>query len=328
MRTDGARATWRLCVSLLLATLLAACGGTDRPPRAEPVTFMLDWFPQPSNGAAYVADAKGYYRSAGLQVGIQPGGARTLAIPTVASGRAQFGLASAVNLLDARARGIPIVALAATFQQSPAALFFHKGQQIRDFRDLNGRTVYTQITAPQWTYQKKKYGLSDVRDIQFQGSYGAFANDPRAVSQGYLTITADQLRDQGIATDHIQSREESGYMGVIFTTEQMIREHPQTVQAFVSATARAWQDFDEHPEDAIAILLPHTSGRTTADLLRENGRQKPFIWTGDALKHGWGWMTRDRWQAIIGELVAEGAIPPIAVDTVFTTRFLSPRPGA
>lgn len=313
---------WLAPFLILALGALSACREAPQPGHAEPIDFVLDWFPQPSNGAGYIARERGYYRDAGLAVDVQPGGVRTLAIPAVAAGRAQFGLASAINLLDARARGIPVVALAATFQTSPAALFFHKGQQIRDYRDLNGRTVYTQITAPQWTYQKKKYGLHAVRDIQFQGSYGAFAADPRAVSQGYLTITPDQLNDQGVATGHIKSREEAGYMGVIFTTEAMVRDHPETVRSFVAATARAWQDFAERPDEAIRILLPHTTGRTTADLLRENDRQKRFIWTGDALRHGWGWMTRERWAAIIAELRAEGAIPPTDPDAVFTTRFL------
>ena len=290
------------------------------------VTFVLDWFPQPANGAVYAALDKGLFRARGLDVTVQPGGARALAIPTVAAGRAQFGLASAVNLLDARAKGIPVVALAATFQRSPAALFFHRGQAIRDFHDLNGRTVYTQITSPQWAYQKKKYKLDAVNDLQFQGTYAAFANDPRAVTQGYLSVTGDQLRDQGIATDAIQSREDNGYMGVVFTTEEMIKDHPDIVRAFVAVTARAWQDFADRSDDAVRALLPHMSGRTRADTLRESDRQKPFIWTGDALRHGWGWMTRERWEAIIAEQVLEGAIPPMRADDVFTTQFLPAPP--
>lgn len=241
------------------------------------------------------------------------------------SGRAQFGLETGAHILEARARGIPLVAIAATFQQSPAALFFHKGQVIRDFRDLNGRTVFTQIAAPEWAYQKRKYGLNQVRDLQFQGSYAAFASDPKAVAQGYLTSTGDQLAAQGIATDSIRSAEDIGYASVLFTTESMVRDHPDTVAAFVQATKRGWKDYRAQPADTIRLLLPYTAGRSTEDLLREIRRQESFIWTDDAARNGWGWMTRARWQQAIDQAVTQGAIQPIDPDSVFTTRFLEGR---
>lgn len=308
---------------VLLALAVWAFSGDER--KDGEVTLALDWFAQPSNAGAYTALARGYYREGGLDVRIQPGGAQAMAIQVVASGRAQFGLETAAHILEARARGIPIVAIAATFQRSPAALFFHKGQPIRDFRDLNGRTVFTQIAAPQWAWQKKHYGLDKVRDLQFSGSYAAFAQDKRAVAQGYITTTTDELAAQGIATDHIRSVEDVGYASVLFTTEAMIRDHPEKVRAFVAATGRGWDDFRRDPRFTIATLRPHVGGRGDASLLKESERQQAFIWTGDAVQHGWGWMTRERWAAAIKQAVAEGSIAPTDPDTVFTTRFLVSR---
>jgi NitT/TauT family transport system substrate-binding protein len=307
----------------LLALAIWAFSGDEQ--KEGDITLALDWFAQPSNAGAYTALARGYYRDDGLDVRIQPGGAQAMAIQVVASGRAQFGLETAAHILEARARGIPIVAIAATFQQSPAALFFHKGQAIRDFRDLNDRTVYTQVAAPQWAWQKRHYGLDTVRDLQFSGSYAAFAQDKRAVAQGYITTTTDELAAKGVATDHIPSVEDVGYASVLFTTEAMIRDQPEKVRDFVAATARGWADFRRDPRFTIATLRAHAGGRSEASLLKESERQQAFIWTGDALKHGWGWMTHERWAAAIRQAVAEGSIPTTDPDTVFTTRFLVSR---
>ncbi len=295
---------------------------TEEPRDERHVTLALDWFPQPSNAAAYTAQGRGYYRDRGLDVTVQPGSAQALAIQVVASGRAQFGLETGAHIVEARARGIPLVAIAATFQQSPAALFFHKGQPIHDFHDLNGRTVYTQVASPQWAYQKRKYRLEAVRDMQFQGNYAAFASDPRAVAQGYVTSTGDELAAQGIATGHIRSLEDVGYASVLFTTETMIRDHPQIVHDFVQATAHGWQDYRRDPGFTIVRLSRFTAGRSEASLLQESQRQQAFIWSGDAARKGWGWMTRARWASTIAQSVAEGSITPIDPDKVFTTRFL------
>lgn len=290
---------------------------------SAPVTFALDWFPSPSNGAAYVAQARGYYAAAGLDVRIQPGSSQALSIQLVAADQAQFGLETAGQIIEARARGIPIIALAATLQRSPVALFFHRGQAIHSYADLNGRTVYTQIATPEWQYQKVRYHLDHVTDIQFRGSYAGFAADPRAVAQGYLTSTGDELAAQGIATESIVSAEDVGYGSVLFTTEAMLREHPQIVRAFVQATVAGWTYYRDHIEEVSRLLLPHSRGRTESDLAREGHRQIEFIWTGDALEHGFGWMTAPRWQRTIDQLVLEGAIKPVSATSVFTTRFLS-----
>lgn len=310
---------------LVIAGLLWWGLSSSRQGDPRDVTLALDWFPQPSNAAAYRAEAKGYYRGRGLTVTIRPGSAQAVAVQLVASGHAQFGLETGAHILEARAQGIPLVAIAATFQQSPAALFFHKGQAIRDFHDLNGRTVYTQIAAPEWAYQKRKYGLDRVRDLQFHGSYAAFASDPTAVAQGYLTSTGDELAARGLATDSIRSAEDVGYASVLFTTEDMVRRHPDIVTAFVQATRQGWDDYRVHPLDTVRLLLPLTAGRPESSLLSESRRQQSLVWTGDALQHGWGWMTEGRWQQAIDQSVLEGAIPPMPASSVFTTRFLEQR---
>jgi len=325
LRTGGA-GRWEITLlSFSLVFLLAAPAPAvaDSPATRAKVTFALDWFPSPSNAAAYIAQAKGYYADAGLDVTVQPGSSQALSIQLVASGQAQFGLETAGEILEARAHGIPVIALAATLQRSPAALFFHKGQAIRDYGDLNGRTVYTQITTPEWQYQKTKYHLDKIVDLQFRGSYAAFAADPRAVAQGYLTSTGDELATQGIETETIASAEDIGYGSVLFTTDELIARHPDLVRDFVRATAAGWSYYRSHPEESSRLLLPHTSGRSEADLIRESERQAEFIWTGDALTHGFGWMTTERWQKTIDQLVLEHAIDSVPAATVFTTQFLA-----
>ncbi|WP_320672798.1 ABC transporter substrate-binding protein [Patulibacter defluvii] len=319
-----------LLLAVGVALGLAACGGDDGDGAADGgprrATLALDWFAQPSNGGPYAAQDAGYYRDRGIELTIQPGSAQATSIQIVGGGKAQFGLETAENILQARDKGVPIVALAATLQKSPAVLLYHRGQPIRSYRDLNGRTVYTQIGAPVWQYQKKKYGLDDVKDRQFAGSYAPFAKDERAVAQGYVTSSPAQLKAQGVDVDVLENPEGIGYGSVLFTTEREIRDHPDLVRDVVAATVQGWERYRDHDDEVSAVLARNAKGRTVEDLKAEGEAQKPFIWTGDAETHGFGWTTAARWQATADLLLKAGAIgKPADVRKAFTTEFLPQR---
>lgn len=312
------------------ATLgLVACGSDDGGSAdggTRSTTLALDWFAQPSSGGPYAAQAEGFYRDRKLDVTIQPGSAQATSIQIVGGGKAQFGLETAENILQARDKGVPIVALAATLQKSPAVLLYHQGQDIESDRDLNGRTVYTQIGSPVWQWQKKHYGLDDVKDRQFAGSYAPFAKDQRAVAQGYVTSSPAQLKAQGVDVAVLENPEGTGYGSVLFTTEKEIRDHPDVVRDVVAATVEGWTYYRDHVAQVSEVLAKNAKGRTIEDLNAEGEAQKPFIWTGDATTHGFGWTTAARWQATADLLLKAGAISkPADVAKAFTTDYLPKR---
>lgn len=78
----------------------------------------------------YAAKEQGYYNETGLDMTIQAGGPQVSPTQIVASGKAQFGLATADQLLVAREEGIPLVAIATIFQKSPQGLMVHANQNM------------------------------------------------------------------------------------------------------------------------------------------------------------------------------------------------------
>lgn len=71
--------------------------------------------------------SKGFYKEAGLDMTIQSGGPGISSTQIVAGGKAEFGMGQADEILLARQNGIPLVAIAATFQKNPQGIMFHKG---------------------------------------------------------------------------------------------------------------------------------------------------------------------------------------------------------
>ena len=98
-------------IALILSGILTAAQAE------ESVTLRLKWFHQAQFAGFYVAKEKDLYKSAGLNVDIQPGGPDFPAIQMVTGGNEQFGVTGADQILIARSKGVPVVALAVIFRR-------------------------------------------------------------------------------------------------------------------------------------------------------------------------------------------------------------------
>src|SRR4029453_2026893 len=86
---------------------------------AEKVSIALNWVPEPEFGGIYAAREGGAFAKHGLDVDIKPGGAGAPTWQQVASGKAEFGVASADEVVIARASDADVVALFTIYQTCP-----------------------------------------------------------------------------------------------------------------------------------------------------------------------------------------------------------------
>jgi NitT/TauT family transport system substrate-binding protein len=326
---------------------LAACGGKSDAPASsnavaqssssapaasapapkEPVkaTLVLNWFAEPEHGGNFAALAKGYYKDAGLDMTLMPGGPSVSSTQIVASGKAEFGMANGDDILVARQEGIPVVAIATAFQKSPQALFYHKNSGIKDFSNLNGHKVYVAATASFWQFMKNKYKLDNAQEMKYTGSLVNFANDPQSVTQGYVTSEPFTLQQQGVefGTLLIADSGYNIYAGVYFTTEKMITEHPDQVKAFVEATVKGWDYYKDH-SDEINPSIKEKNPDMGLDMMKFSAKQElDFAFGGDAATKGTGTMSKERWAEVQKQLLGMGILKKEEpIDNMFTTKFL------
>src|ERR1017187_2015988 len=136
-------------IVLLFAGLgVAGCGrpASSEPPKNVPpplrrVVFQTDWFPQAEHGGFYQALAKGFYREAGLDVEILPGGPGATIKLSVAKGLADFGMYRSDDVIVAAGRGLPLIIVGAVLQHDPEALLVHASSPVKTLQDLNGHSV-------------------------------------------------------------------------------------------------------------------------------------------------------------------------------------------
>jgi NitT/TauT family transport system substrate-binding protein len=323
-----------------ITVLLAACGSSEstngegnKEAESESsggkeltkVTQVTNWFAEPEHGGQYTALAKGFYEEVGIDMTIEPGGPQVSAVQIVSSGKAMFGMAQADDILIARKQGIPIVAIAATFQTNPQGLIYHKGQDIKDFSDLNGRTVYTMPGANYWEYMKKKYNLNNVTDMAYTGSLVNFVNDPEILTQGYITAEPYSLKEQGVETEMLLNAESdyNPYANVLFTTENAIKENPELVQAFVEASIRGWDYYKDNYEE-VNPFIQERNPDISLDAMKYGAEtQMELVYGGDAAGNGVGYMTEARWETLMDQLVEIKMLDEKEdVNKVFTNEFL------
>ncbi|TBL70751.1 ABC transporter substrate-binding protein [Paenibacillus thalictri] len=306
----------------------AGAGGASPAPAEKPlvkVTQVTNWFAQPEHGGNYTALAKGFYKEAGLDMTIQPGGPGVSATQIVGSGKAQFGMGSSDEVLLARERGIPIVAVMTVFQKSPQAMLVHKGQNIKSIADLNGHKVIVGSGVSFWEYFKKAYKLDKATELKYTGDLSMFLSDPASAVQSYITSEPYVLQKKGVETESLLNADFgfAPYANLMYTTETFLKEHPDQVKAFVEATIKGWNYYKDHWQE-INPIIKKENPDNPEDVMEYSAKTlQPLVFGSDAEKNGVGYMTKERWEEMNKQLVDLGLLKaPQDVSKAFTTEFI------
>src|SRR6202162_4864828 len=108
---------------------------------ADTVTIQLKWVAQAQFAGYFVAKEKGYYKAAGLDVTIKPGGPDVNPSQVIAGGGADVVVDWMPSALAAREKGVPLFNIAQVFQRSGMELTCRKDSGIRSPADFKGKTL-------------------------------------------------------------------------------------------------------------------------------------------------------------------------------------------
>ena len=251
----------------LLALLpLAAFSATQA--LAEEVTVALDWTPNTNHIGLYVAEAKGFYDDAGLDVAILPY-SDTSSTTLVANGVAEFGVLSGVSYFTRRAAGADLLATAAVVQHETGRVVMDGTRvDISTPADLDGK-IYAGF-GTDWeetlisTIIRNGGGNGDFETVTLGTSaYEALAN-------GRVDFTLEVSTWEGVNSVLLNRPQKAfayGDYGVpdshttlIGARETWLEENPETATAFTSATIEGLRFAAENPDEAADILIAATEG--------------------------------------------------------------------
>ena len=92
------------------------CGARAGAQERQKVTIALDWYPNANHAGLYLAQERGYFADAGLEVELYTPSDPTVVLQTVGAGRDDFGISYQTDVLLARAEEVPVVSVAALVQ--------------------------------------------------------------------------------------------------------------------------------------------------------------------------------------------------------------------
>ncbi|PRO66661.1 myristoyl transferase [Alkalicoccus urumqiensis] len=325
----------------MAVAVLSACGGendtVEESAQADEtentsaelteMTQVTSWFPQIESAGQYMADMEGYYEEEGIDMTTDPGGPEVSSVSIVASGNAEIGMAQGDEVLLAIEEGIPLVAVMANFQQSLQGIMYHGEHDVSDFDDLAGDfEIFTSAGAGYWEYLVASTDIEQEQNAVYSGDQSAFVSNSDAASQMYITSEPYYLDQEGVdvGTLLISDSGYENYGDVLFTTEEFYEENPELVQAYVDATVRGWEQFQEDPESVYDYVHDLADNDSSTDQMEYATEQMDeHVYGGDAVENGVGYMSEERWQQLIDQLTELGVIESgMEASDVFVSDFI------
>jgi NitT/TauT family transport system substrate-binding protein len=235
----------------------------------EEVAYRLKWLFNVSVVGDLWADVNGNFAKNGLKVAVKAGGPERNAIKEIELGRAQFGVASADQVIRAVSKGAPIVVLAQLFQTNPLHWIYRPDKSpFKNPADFKGRVVgityggndeaIMRALLAKYNITESDLNLYSVRyDYTpfYQGKvdfWPLYINAQAPIIGAKLKKAGEPYSFVGPADFGIQFVANS-----VVTSKKMLETRPDTVKRFITALLEGWREALDpaNKEKAIKTVL-------------------------------------------------------------------------
>ena len=225
---------------------------------AQRIVFTPQWTPQSQFAGFYVAQEKGFYKEAGVEVDFQHPSVSYSALNRLMEGSSDMITTQLTQAMIAIDRGIPMAHVLQTSQKNGLVLL-GRSDSIRTIEDLRKKKVGV------W---KAGFGeLAYIMDAELRLGikWIPFLEGTNLFISGAIDATLAmsyneylQIRVSG-HEDKIPIRlSDIGYdypEDGLYVSLDFYRRYPEKVKAFVEASRKGWEWTHEHPEEALDIVM-------------------------------------------------------------------------
>src|SRR5712692_10409325 len=265
----GAARLLLLLLGLALSPMPSASG-------AESVTYL---FPAPPSLPAFapiqLAQGKGYFAEAGLEVKFAVGRGGVDVAKQVGAGNAPLGGIVADGPIMVRQNGVPIRIVAVFGGKGFMQLVVREDSGIAKPADLKGKTItvmsYQDTTFYALLGLLASAGLTqnDV-NIQSVGPTGVwqFVAEGKSVGMAGVPDWIPPVQAAGVKVRVIPTEDYFPHMAqAIAVSDDMIKQRPETIRKFVHAALRGMKDIMDNPDkaaDEFVSFVPEWKGKEGA----------------------------------------------------------------
>lgn len=312
------------------ATQLPAVGPVEVERTLTPLTLAMGYIPSVQFAPFYVAQERGYFADAGLDVTFRYGFESDL-LKLVGTDELQFMVGSGEEVVLGRGQGLPVRYVMRWYRKFPVVLFAKADKGIKTPADLIGKQVGLPglFGASYVGWEAIVYANKlDATKITLQSigftQASAVSQDRVDAAMDYIVNGPVQLR---LAGQEVVVIPVSDYVDLpsngIITNDKTIAERPELVRALVSALMRGLKDTLADPDSAFEISLravPEAGGER-APVSRAIFDESVKLWQADDAQLGLS--DPEAWAAAAVFMKEMGLIQvPVDPADLFTNEFV------
>jgi NitT/TauT family transport system substrate-binding protein len=307
---------------------------------ADEVSFAFDWIYNGTHAGYFVADAKGYYRDAGIKATLSRGAGSGDTVKRVGAGQAMFGVADTSVVISARGNDdIPVRIVAMAYGKSPLGVIYLQESGIKSPRDLQGKTIARTASGSSVTMFPGFLAANSVD----RATIKEVVADANLLPSMLLSRRVDAVLGQTVNIGRYRKQAEKqgltplgmnyadfglqAYGNSIITHQRTIETNADLVRRFVEASMKGMAYAVANPQEAVATLKKAVPELDAEAALDEAIALRDLVLTDDVRKNGVGYASAQGMAASIKMVDAALKLkrrPEVA--EVFDSRFLPKTP--
>ncbi|MFI5891004.1 ABC transporter substrate-binding protein [Actinoplanes sp. NPDC051513] len=310
--------------------VLAACGDdSDAASGTESKSFgalnyQHSWVKNVEFAGAYIADAKGYYTSAGFEsVNLMAGGPNVSQDAVVASGKSLLAISSPDITAAAILKGAPIVIVGAQYQKNPFCIMSLASAPITKPEEMIGKKIGVQATnEPVWNAFLKANGIDPGKVTKVPAQFDPSPLVSKEVDGwfSFFTNEPNLLKTKGVDTA-VMLLNDHGYPMVSETyavRKETLAKDRDKLKAALIGDVKGWTDSLADPKLGAGLAATKYGkdlGLDEAEQVLESTAQNTVVSTADTKANGLFTITDELVEETLKTLALGGTT--IAKDQLF-----------
>ena len=240
--------------------ILLLCIATTAAAQDDTFVFTPQWTAQAQFAGYYVAEAKGYYREAGVKVRIEHPTATLPATTRLQKNECQattLQLCQALEMVDA---GIPLVNILQTSMNNAMVIVSARGKN--PLTQKGARVGIWSVGFGQLAICMSKKEHLNYQWVRFAQNINLFVSGAldamlaMSYNEYYQIIHAGiEVSDKNIYRfcNHGYNVQEDG----VYMTREYYEEHKEEARRFAQASRKGWEWAAHHPKEALDIVMQY-----------------------------------------------------------------------
>ena len=246
--------------TLLIAVVIAMCSNMVQKAAAQDneMIFTPQWTAQAQFAGYYVAEAKGFYREAGLKVKIEHPSATQPAMQRLRNNQCQattLQVCQAMEIIDA---GIPIVNILQTSMNNAMVIVSARGKD--PLTQKGAKVGIWSVGFGQLAICMSIKDHLDYEWIRFSQNVNLFVSGAldatlaMSYNEYYQLVQAGmEITDKNVYRfcDHGYNVQEDG----VYMTREYYEKHREQARKFAEASRKGWEWAAQHPDETLDIVM-------------------------------------------------------------------------